>query len=161
DMVVEELVEGGLTRLAVFYYSHVPGTVGPIRSMRASDISVVSPVHASMVTSGAAPPTIARIRRAHIRFYDENSAGAAMYRSGLRAVPYNLFVRLARIGAITKHKPAAPRNSLAWGPARDLPHGRQETKIRVRFSPVQTTRWVFGRGRYHNTNSNAPAGDQF
>jgi len=41
DMVVEELVEGGLTRLAVFYYSHIQRIVGPIRSMRASDIDVV------------------------------------------------------------------------------------------------------------------------
>src|SRR5215472_11474915 len=43
DMVVEELVEGGLTRLAAFYYSQIPDNVGPIRSMRASDIDVVSP----------------------------------------------------------------------------------------------------------------------
>src|SRR2546421_11606260 len=60
DMVVEELVEGGLTRLAVFYYSHIPRIVGPIRSMRASDIDVVSPVHASMVTSGGGPQTHGR-----------------------------------------------------------------------------------------------------
>jgi hypothetical protein len=39
DMVVEELVEGGLTRLAVFYYSHLAGIVGPIRSMRASAVT--------------------------------------------------------------------------------------------------------------------------
>jgi hypothetical protein len=161
DMVVEELVEGGLTRLAAFYYSHVPGTVGPIRSMRASDIAVVSPVHASMVTSGAARPTIRRIRAAHIRFYDEITAGTAMYRSALRAVPYNLFVHLTRIATVARHKPASPPDYLAWGPARDLPRGRKVTKIKVRFSPVQTTRWVFGHGRYHNTNSNAPAGDQF
>ncbi|MFL5170662.1 MAG: DUF3048 domain-containing protein, partial [Microvirga sp.] len=32
DMVVEELVEGGITRLAAFYYSEVPGVVGPVRS---------------------------------------------------------------------------------------------------------------------------------
>src|SRR5439155_18162063 len=134
------LVEGGLTRLAVFYYSHVPGTVGPIRSMRASDIAVVSPVHASMVTSGAARPTIRRIRAAHIRFFDENTAGAAMYRSGLRAVPYNLFVHLRRIAAVTGHKLAVPRNYLAWGPAAGLPHGRKVTKIKIRFSPVRTTR---------------------
>ncbi len=35
------------------------------------------------------------------------------------------------------------------------------TKIRVQFSAVHTTKWVFGNGRYHNTNSNAPAGGQF
>ncbi len=54
DMVVEELVEGGMTRLAAFYYSQIPGDVGPVRSMRASDIGIVSPVNATVVTSGAA-----------------------------------------------------------------------------------------------------------
>jgi hypothetical protein len=159
DMVVEELVEGGLTRLAVFYYSHVPRKVGPIRSMRASDIDVVSPVHASIVTSGAAGQTIRRIRAAHIRFYGEPTRG--MYRSTNRAVPYNLFVHLRRVAAAAKRKPRTPRNYLAWASASHLPHGRKVTKIRVRFSPVQTTAWVFANGRYHNTDSNAPARDQF
>ena len=44
DLVVEELVEGGITRLAAFFYSDIPGTVGPVRSMRASDIGIVTPV---------------------------------------------------------------------------------------------------------------------
>ena len=38
DMIVEELVEGGYTRLASFFYSKLPKAVGPVRSMRASDI---------------------------------------------------------------------------------------------------------------------------
>ena len=160
DMVVEELVEGGLTRLAVFYYSHIPRKTGPIRSMRASDIRVVKPVHASIVTSGAAPPTIRRIRAAHIRFYDEGTKG--MYRSTHRAAPYNLLVHLRKVAAaVAKRKAATPPDYLAWGPARDLPHGRKVTRIRVRFSAVQTTTWVFANGRYHDTDSNAPARDQF
>jgi hypothetical protein len=159
DMVVEELVEGGLTRLAVFYYSHLPGIVGPIRSMRASDIDVVSPVHASLVTSGGAGQTIARIKAAHIRFYSEGTKG--MYRSTRRAAPYNLFVHLKRLAAAAKRKRATPPNYLAWGSAKDLPQGRRVTKISVQFSGVHTTKWVFGHGRYHNTNSNATAGGQF
>src|SRR5262249_13910533 len=102
DMVVEELVEGGLTRLAVFSYSPVPRDVGPIRSMRASDIAVVSPAHASIVTSGAAPKTIARIKAAHIRFYGEATRG--MYRSTFRAAPYNLFVRLRKLAVVARRK---------------------------------------------------------
>ena len=43
DLVTEELVEGGLTRLAVFFYSASPTQVGPVRSMRASDIGIVKP----------------------------------------------------------------------------------------------------------------------
>jgi len=160
DMVVEELVEGGLTRLAVFYYSHVPRNVGPIRSMRTSDIAVVSPAHASIVTSGAAPKTIARIKAAHIRFYSQFTKG--MYRSTLRAAPYNLFVHLRKVAAVAKRKRArTPPNYLTWGSAKDLPQGRKVTKIRAQFSAVHTTEWVFTNGRYHNTNSNAPARDQF
>jgi len=159
DMVVEELVEGGLTRLAVFYYSHVPRNVGPIRSMRASDIKVVSPVHASMVTSGAAGMTIARIKAAHIRFYGQGTKG--MYRSVHRAAPYNLFVHLKEVAAVAKRKQATPPNYLAWGSAKELPHGRKVTKITVQFSAVETTKWVFANGGYHNTDSNAPARDQF
>jgi len=160
DMVVEELVEGGLTRLAVFYYSHVPRNVGPIRSMRTSDIAVVSPVHASVVTSGAAPTTIARVKAAHIRFYGQFSKG--MYRSTLRAAPYNLLVHLKKVAAVAKRKRAkTPPDYLAWGPAKDLPQGRKVTKIRAQFSAAHTTEWVFTNGRYHNTNSNAPARDQF
>src|SRR5687767_10169162 len=33
DLVTEELVEGGITRLAVFYQSRMPTQVGPVRSM--------------------------------------------------------------------------------------------------------------------------------
>lgn len=159
DMVVEELVEGGLTRLAVFYYSRIPANAGPIRSMRASDIDVVSPVHASVVTSGAAPITIKRIRAAHIRFYGQGTRG--MYRSSRRPAPYNLFVHLKKVAAVAKRKAATPPDYLTWGRARNLPHGRKVTRISAHFSSAHTTKWVFAKGRYHNTDSNASPGDQF
>ena len=62
DLITEELVEGGITRLAVFFYQHLPELVGPVRSMRASDIGIVKPAHAVIVASGAAPPTMRRIK---------------------------------------------------------------------------------------------------
>jgi hypothetical protein len=158
DMVVEELVEGGLTRLAAFYYSSIPDNVGPIRSMRASDIDVVSPVHATMVTSGAAGRTIARIRGAHIPFYGEGSPG--MYRSSERAAPYNLFVHLNDVAKAAKAKAATPANYLKWGD-KHLPKGIKVTTIGAQFSGGHTTQWKFENGSYHNLNSNAPAGDQF
>ena len=60
DLVTEELVEGGSTRLAVFFYQHVPKLVGPVRSMRATDIGIVKPAKAVLVASGGAPPTVRR-----------------------------------------------------------------------------------------------------
>ena len=160
DLVVEELVEGGLTRLAAFYYSEIPGNVGPIRSMRASDIDVVSPVHAPMVTSGAAPKTISRIQAAHIPFYGEGAKG--MYRSSDRHSPYNLLVHLNTVADTAKtKKPATPPDYLTWGTDKDLPKGVKATSITAQFSGGHGTQWQFTNGTYHNTNSNAPAGDQF
>jgi Protein of unknown function (DUF3048) N-terminal domain/Protein of unknown function (DUF3048) C-terminal domain len=159
DMVVEELVEGGLTRLAAFYYSDIPSNVGPIRSMRASDIDVVSPVHAAMVTSGAAARTIARIDGAGIKFYGEGSKG--MYRSTERVAPYNLFVHLNDVAATTKTKATTPPNYLHWGTDGDMPKGIKATTVNAQFSGGHTTEWQFTNGSYHNLNSNAPAGDQF
>jgi hypothetical protein len=160
DMVVEELVEGGLTRLAAFYYSEVPTNAGPIRSMRASDIDVVSPVHASMVTSGAASRTIARISGAGIPFYGQSAQG--MYRSSERPSPYNLLVHLNEV-AKTAHlkKATTPPDYFQWGTDRDMPKGIKATSITAQFSGGHGTQWQFTNGTYHNTNSNAPAGDQF
>jgi hypothetical protein len=160
DMVVEELVEGGLTRLAAFFYSDVPTDVGPIRSMRASDIDIVSPVNPSIVTSGAAPKTIALIRGAQIPFYGEGAKG--FYRSTSRAAPYNLFVHLNELAATTKTKKAAtPPDYFTWGSESDFPKGPKATTIGAQFSGGHTTEWTYTNGSYHNTNSNAPAGDQF
>ena len=159
DMVVEELVEGGLTRLAAFYYSEIPDNVGPIRSMRASDIDVVSPVHASMVTSGAAGRTIARIKGAKIPFYGEGTKG--MYRSSDRAAPYNLLVHLNEVAKAAKAKATTPPDYFQWGNGQDLPKGIKVTTISAQFSGGHTTQWKFENGSYHNLNSNAPEGDQF
>jgi hypothetical protein len=160
DMVVEELVEGGLTRLAAFFYSDIPTNVGPVRSMRASDIDIVSPVHPSIVTSGAAAKTIALIHGAQIPFFGEGAKG--MYRSTTRTAPYNLFVHLNEVATAAKLKKAAtPPDYFSWGAEKDFPKGPKAGSIAAQFSGGHTTQWTYTNGSYHNDNSNAPAGDQF
>ena len=159
DMVVEELVEGGLTRLAAFYYQNIPGNVGPVRSMRASDIDIVSPVHATMVTSGAAGKTIALIKQAKIPFYPEGSKG--FYRATDRSAPYNLFVHLNTLADSLKAPKDAAPDYFTFGGEKDFPKGAKATHINAQFSGGHTTQWFYTNGSYHNLNSNAPAGDQF
>ncbi len=122
DLVVEELVEGGVTRLAAFYYSDIPGTVGPVRSMRASDIGIVSPADAAVVTSGAAPVTLQRVRGAGIDFFSEGAKG--FFRDSGRAAPYNLFTDLAATTTLVECAEARPDDYLPWGDAQDLPKGK-------------------------------------
>ena len=159
DMVVEELVEGGLTRLAAFYYSEIPGTVGPVRSMRASDIGIVSPVHADVVTSGAAGRTIARIKGAGITFFTEGSKGFA--RNNSRQAPYNLFANLTEVASTIKQADARPADYLPWGSQKDMPKGVAATSIAAQFSGGHTTNWVYRGGGYVNENTYAADGDEF
>ncbi|KQY63530.1 MULTISPECIES: DUF3048 domain-containing protein [unclassified Nocardioides] len=160
DMVVEELVEGGSTRLASFFYSKVPDNVGPVRSMRASDIGIVSPVDGEMVTSGAAGVTISRITQAGIKFHQEGATG--FYRDSGRSAPYNLFVDLAKLAKEgSKGEEKRPDDYLPWGEEKDLPKGQPATSVAASFSAGHTTNWAFEGGKYHNQNTNAADGDEF
>ncbi|MEJ7834310.1 MAG: DUF3048 domain-containing protein, partial [Nocardioides sp.] len=158
DLVVEELVEGGMTRLAAFYYSEVPGDVGPVRSMRASDIGIVSPVEADVVTSGAAGVTISRIEDAGIDYVAEGGPG--FYRDSGRRAPYNLFTDLEDVAKAAKQKIGRPDDYLPWGDASDLPSGQPATSIAASFGG-HVTNWSFRDDGYVNENSYAGDGDEF
>ncbi|MGH3362451.1 MAG: DUF3048 domain-containing protein [Nocardioides sp.] len=159
DLVVEELVEGGMTRLAVFHYSDIPETAGPVRSMRASDIGIVSPVDASVVTSGAAGQTIARVKKAGIPFFGEGSKG--VYRDTGRSAPYNLFANLSDVvSAATQDEEVRPDDYLPWGESGDLPKGKKAGSLAASFGG-HTTNWKFQGGSYTNLNTYAKQGDEF
>ena len=160
DMVVEELVEGGMTRLAAFYYSKLPGDVGPVRSMRASDIGIVSPVGGAMVTSGAAMVTINRINSADIPFFSEGDKG--FYRDSNRSAPYNLFTNMAETATLVdQDDPERPDDYLPWGEEKDFPQGQPARTLAASFSGGHTTNWTFRGGKYVNENTYAGAGDEF
>ena len=159
DLVVEELVEGGLTRLAAFYYSQTPAVVGPVRSMRASDIGIVSPVDASVVTSGAAAVTIRRIQVAKIRFYGEGSRG--VYREASRAAPYNVFTNLSTIAKQATNSEGRPADYLPWGAKADFSGVRRARAFDVSFGSGRTSQWRYVDDGYVNVNSYAAPDDQF
>ncbi|MFT5202946.1 MAG: hypothetical protein ACI9C1_002343 [Candidatus Aldehydirespiratoraceae bacterium] len=54
DMIYEEMIEGGFTRLAVVYHSQAPEVVGPVRSGRTTDIALIESLNVPVfVWSGA------------------------------------------------------------------------------------------------------------
>src|SRR5689334_3974250 len=161
DMVVEELVEGGISRLATIFYSKLPPVVGPVRSARASDIGVIKPAHAVLVASGAATPTRIRLHDAGIASHFEGSVG--MFRDGSRHAPYNLLMRLPKF-ITSLHDTARPtKNYLPWGRGKDFAGVSPATSVAVRFSNATTTRFQYSatNGKYVNVNSHASSGDRF
>lgn len=156
DLVVEELVEGGMTRLAAFYYSKMPKTIGPVRSMRASDIGIV-PKGSTVVTSGAAQVTLNRVNAAGIPWITEGAK--EVFREPSRSAPYNLFAHLADIAKRVKAE-EVPDAYLPFGDEADLPKGIPARRLTADFG-AHSTSWEFRGGKYVNTNSYAAQGDEF
>ena len=158
SLITEELVEGGSTRLAVFYYRDLPKVVGPVRSMRATDIGIVEPAEAVLVASGGAPPTVRRVAAADIRTFTEGATG--YFRDSGRSAPYNLMMRLPQLAKKLK-TPQPPDNYLAWGSEDEFPKGKPARTIAAQFSGGHTTNWEFRGGHYVNLNSFAAESDRF
>jgi hypothetical protein len=109
DVVYEEVVEGGITRLAAIFNSHAPDRVGPVRSVRKTDQSLVWPLGGIFAYSGGAPYAIASINTAPVKQLDEDRAGLMMFRDHSRYAPYNLFAHVDQMfGACGKPIPPQP-----------------------------------------------------
>jgi hypothetical protein len=161
DLITEELVEGGLTRLAVFFDTRLPKLVGPVRSMRASDIGLVKPVKGIVVTSGAAPQTIARLRKAKVKFASNDGGSPGFFRDSGRAAPYNLLMRLTQLAKTLKKPTQVTPPYLPWGKESDFAGVGAARSIQARFGNGHTTVWSYRGGKYVNTNTNAAPGKDF
>jgi hypothetical protein len=157
DLVVEELVEGGITRLAAFFYSKVPAKAGPMRSMRATDIGIVQPLEAVLVASGGAGVTVRRVKDAGIRTVTEGAPG---YYRGPGYAPYNLFMDVDVLTRKMKALSSVPPPYFPFG-EQELPKGKPAKRFTAAFSTRSATTFEFRKGRYVNTDTNAAAGDDF
>jgi hypothetical protein len=156
DMVVEELVEGGMTRLAAFFYTDVPPAVGPVRSMRATDIGIVQPLGAALVASGGAAQTVTRVKDAGIKTFGEGATG--FYRDSGRSAPYNLFMELPDLAKkVRATEVAVPYLPFGAG----LPKGKPATGLTASFSGGSSSTFELRDGKYANTDTYAAAGDEF
>lgn len=142
DMVVEQTVEGGVTRLAALYYSKLPKTVGHVRSMRATDIGIAKPVRGQVVASGGAGRTISRIKDAGLTIHSQDAGSPGLSRDGGYA-PYNVVADLTRINRDAKQV-APNRPYFQWAAAdAPVPKGPSVSTASVQFSRSHTTEWKF------------------
>ncbi|RYE80031.1 MAG: DUF3048 domain-containing protein, partial [Myxococcales bacterium] len=159
DLVTEELVEGGITRLAVAFYSKIPKVVGPVRSMRASDIGIVKPTQGVLVASGAAGQTIGRLNKEKVKFFSEGGPG--YFREGSRSAPYNLMVNLPETAKAVRKRAVVPPAYLPFQADSEWKGVTPASKISVQMSRSHTTNWEYRGGKYHNINTHAADGDHF
>lgn len=100
DVVYEELVEGGLTRLAAVFQSHQPSVVGPVRSGRLTDEGIADdlrhPVLAYADTNAIFQPILAA---QPVEDVDMDNHPSLFVRNYARPSPHNVYTTIAGLAA--------------------------------------------------------------
>ena len=162
DVVIEEEVEGGLTRFLALYHSELPKQVGPIRSGRESDAEVLPAYEPVLGYSGADRSVQRMLRSAGITFFEEGQAGDAFFRVPDRRAPHNLFARPDALVAAGADLPVP--DEPVWSYEEDRPSGGDKVdSVAMTFSPYLRAGWTWSKGsweREQNGSDHVTAADK-
>ena len=164
DVVIEEEVEGGLTRFLALYHSQLPKQVGPIRSGREADAEILPPYGAVLGYSGAANPVQSMLRQAGITFYEEGEGGNSFFRVSDRRAPHNLFARPESLIRAGGDLSAPDGTEPIWTYEESAPSGGNKSESAgLRFSPYLSASWTWNKGaweREQNGRDHVTAADK-
>ena len=112
DVVYEEVVEGGITRLVAIFNSQVPDVIGPVRSVRAMDPDIIWPLGGIFTFSGGTSGNIDAAQAAPVTIVTENNQDALIRNAPgqpSREAPHNLYGLGPQLFAVDgKPVPPAP-----------------------------------------------------
>ena len=151
DSVFEILVEGGMTRFLAFFLDNTSKYLGPIRSARPTDPTVVRPYDGTLVVSGATDGLIPTIRELGVPVLEEVTA-PAMFRIGSRKAPHNLYADTELVREAVDNRGF---KFLQPGPQPLYPFGFNQNnwdsganKITIQYSEFTTVIWKLDGNRY-------------
>jgi hypothetical protein len=142
DDVYEEIVNGGITRLAAIFNSQAPAKIGPVRSVRPTDTQVVWPLGGIFAYSGGAPYAVSSIETAPVKLVDESSAGTAMFRDPDLEAPHNLFAIGSALFAF-KGTPTPPPALYSYRAAGTKAVGAPVKSFIVPFPSIYPVTWTW------------------
>lgn len=107
DVVIEQEVEGGITRFAAIFQSAAPERIGPVRSARSTDISFLSALgQPGLAYSGANEVFDTLIlRQSQVRNYSAYRFGG-YWRDNSRQAPSNLYTSMSQFSTQAVPPPA-------------------------------------------------------
>jgi len=151
DAVHEILVEGGMTRFLAFFYDNTSKYLGPIRSARPTDPTIVRPYGGTLVVSGATAGLIPSIRELGVPVLEEQSS-PVMFRISTRNAPHNLY---ADTELVRQTIDSRGFYFLQPGPGPLYPFGLNQNnwsdganKITIKYSEFTSVIWKLDGDRY-------------
>ncbi len=156
DAVIETLVEGGLTRWMALFHQSDSSYLGPIRSLRPTDIGLVLPLGATVAASGGQQWIIDMATAQGVPVLRERDARPAMFRIASRRVPHNLYgdtLGIREFADSAGYADYPPSALFEWG---DLPAGSVSTHIALQWSDPIEIVWAWDGYRYRRWRAGEP-----
>lgn len=155
DVVYEEVVDGGITRLVAVYQSKGPDQVGSVRSVRPTDRYILWPLGGVFAYSGGNNYELASLKGVPVVALDETTAGDLMFRGPGRA-PNNLFANVG--GMYPRCEGGAPTPLFVYRGILSPVPGASVSAVTVGFGRGYDTNWVWEpiAGVWQRSIFNAP-----
>lgn len=91
ELVYEEMVEAGVTRFIALYLDSFAEEIGPVRSVRPTDIRVLEYYEPLLAASGGSSLVLGVLEASPINYITENDHPQCFYRTRDRRAPHNLY----------------------------------------------------------------------
>lgn len=157
ELVFEELVEGGITRFMAIYHCTDAKKVGPVRSARVVDPSIMIPITRILGAAGGNNVVRRALDKANVVILDEDTSGKAMRRiprSGI-SLEHTLYantVALRQRGAKRFSDP--PRSSFEFGPLEGK--ATKARSIEINFGGSSNVSYEWRKGQWQRFDNGSP-----
>ncbi len=138
DVVIEEKVEGGITRFLAIFHSQDADPVGPVRSVRSTDAPLMAPIGGVFAFAGGIAPFVERISRVPVSVVSEDRQADAFTLRPDRRRPFKTYASTAKLRAVggAQGKPPPSLFELLGGGEGFAPTGATPaTRVNVAFAP--------------------------
>ncbi|MDK1472267.1 DUF3048 domain-containing protein [Streptomyces sp. 549] len=159
DLVYVEKVEGGQSRLMGVYSSSYPETLGPVRSVRESDLELLRQFDRPALAYSGVRSALERQVEASPNFaLPPGKVPGAYFRQAGRTAPHNLFLRPAE--ALRAAPQASRPSDIGFRFGRAPGGGKPASEWTVRYSSASTSfTWSAEEGRWLASFDGTPAMD--
>ncbi|HUA96134.1 MAG TPA: DUF3048 domain-containing protein [Acidimicrobiales bacterium] len=142
DIVYEEPVEGGITRLVAVFQCQSPSLIGPIRSARAVDLQILDGLSDPVfVHAGGIAPVLSLIDTGNL--IDDNvfEYGSIVQTPPGRVAPYDTYIAAAAGWGLNRGDTTPPKPVFSYSTT-PLP-GTAVATVHVPFSGTNNTLWTW------------------
>ncbi len=146
DVVYESVTEGGITRFNAIFHSDIPAELGPVRSARNSDVSIVPQYKALFFYSGANSTVFQQLKDAKIANMSHTPAQELYYRVDYRYAPHNLYIKTENVYGVAAGRELKTNldipPTLEFGNT-DTSSAAAATNVKVPLSDYYVADWTY------------------